>query len=154
MSAFATIEVPLGTINAIGAILNLDGAVGPLSFQFQDIISKGVKYTGGLVASGATIRLLESDDAKTWTQVGGDITLSAGGEKPVSVISQKNFVAISGSTPGGGYIRADIAHRGEPFRGQVTVGITPGKRGLGKDYVGETATADFIAEPAIPTWPE
>ena len=76
-----------------------------------------------------------------------------GGEKAVSLISRKKFLAISGHNAGGGYVRIDIAHRGEPFRGQVTVGNF-GKRGLGKDYIGEAASALLTAEPAVAAWPE
>jgi len=151
-----TIEVPLNTstsANAIGAILTLEGSPGILSLNIQDIVTKGVKYTSGPVGTGGTIRVLESDDSRTWTQVGSNIVLGKGGEKAVSLISRKKFLAISGHNAGGGYVRIDIAHRGEPFRGQVTVGNF-GKRGLGKDYIGEAASALLTAEPAVAAWPE
>ena len=154
MSAFTTIQVPIARTNTIGAILNLEGSPGPLNFSIQDIIAKGPKYTGDLVASGATIRILESADGEVWTRVGSEITLNPGGEKMVNIISQKPWVAISGRSAAGGYVRVDIAHRGEPFRGQVTIGKNIGKRGLGKDFTGETATALLTAEPAVPTYPE
>lgn len=139
----------------IGAILALNGAVGPMTFSFQDNIAKGVKYTTALVASGGTVQILESNDGKSWTQIGTDTVIRSGGEKLVSVISQKKFIAVAGVSARGGYVRADIAHRGEPFRGQVTI-ANFGKRGLSKDYDATTGTQTtaFAAEPAPAAWPE
>ncbi len=134
----------------LAALLSQEGPVGSLALTFTNSATSGQRF-GVSAGTTVTLALYESANAKTWTKVGDDIVVAPGGVSQVSAVSKKPYLSIRAC--GGGSVRCDISHRGMPFTGQITLGLH-GKRGLSKDYSGNSASTAFAHEPAPATWPE
>ena len=108
-----------------------------MAFSFQNIARPGLRY-GVEEGADAVVRIQESADGKTWTNVGAsNTTIKPGGEAVVTVLSQKQYLAIAGMSAKGGVVRV----------GDLTLGLI-GKRSLGVD-----GDAAHLAEAARPEWP-
>lgn len=107
MAATSQVFVSAPSAEAPLAVLKKVGAVGPISFKFEN--------TGASALAG---KVQESVDGLTFTDISGaTVACAVGGETVVTVVSAKPYVQIVGS--GDTSAKVDVTYEGRAFRGTM-----------------------------------
>ena len=126
-----------GTTLTNAILLSTSDKLGVVNFLVQNQVEKA--HQGFGVRAGAAIKVqpFESKDGKTFTAIGTPTVVNPGGEKTITITSNKRFLMIkaAGNAAGfkGSFARADFQFKGAVMRGDIGIDLF-GKRGLGKDY--------------------